>query len=110
MSSSTIVTGYCPKCRQNVLLTRQKMDFCIALMLLIFTAGFGLIIYYYARDKNRCVHCGSFCQFMIPENQVLNSETQSSEIRGISANFCNFCGLELENETVKTCPNCESKI
>ena len=67
MSTSTVITGYCPKCSKNVLLTRGKLDFCIAIMLLIFTIGIGLIFYYYAREKNRCVHCGSLCQIKIPD-------------------------------------------
>jgi len=110
MSTSTIMTGYCPVCQRNVLLKREKLDFCIALMLLIFTAGIGLIYYYFAREKNRCIHCGSRCQFQIPETLKGLSHGNNGNIKGMRANHCPFCGVELDNYDNKTCPNCGSQI
>ncbi|MGV9171384.1 MAG: hypothetical protein ACOC44_00465 [Promethearchaeia archaeon] len=52
-------TAYCSKCERNVLLVREDIDLPLAIILLIFTAGFGLFIYliiYYNREENRCVH------------------------------------------------------
>ncbi|MFO7797341.1 MAG: hypothetical protein ACQERB_09365 [Promethearchaeati archaeon] len=54
--------GYCEKCGQNTLLKREDLDICLAIILTIFTAGIGLIIYlaiWYSKEENRCVHCGS---------------------------------------------------
>ncbi len=109
MSTTTIVTGYCPMCQHNVLLTREKMDFCIALMLLIFTAGIGLIFYYYAREKNRCVHCGSICQFQIPDIQNESLEIKAGEVKGIKLYYCQYCGAEIEERVKDTCPSCGSQ-
>ena len=110
MSTSKLVTGYCPICQQNVLLKRQKMDFCIALMLLIFTGGIGLIFYYFAREKNTCVHCGSLCNFQIPDAQKEIYSTESTEIKGIKFYHCPYCGTEIDKQTKGTCPNCGSEI
>ncbi len=110
MSISSIVTGYCPNCQQNVLLKREKLDFCIALMLLIFTAGIGLIYYYYAREKNRCVHCGTLCRFQLPDTQKIIREEKSGQVEGIKIYYCPFCGKELGIQVKASCPNCGSQI
>ncbi|MFX0080337.1 MAG: zinc-ribbon domain-containing protein [Candidatus Hodarchaeota archaeon] len=117
-------TGFCPRCNQNVLLTRKDFDTCLAIILLIFTAGIGLIIYlavYYSRGEDRCVHCGT--QITLAPSQKSYSyqpqtQTQSTlsptpvsiseEIRGGIPNFCPLCGEKLELGT-KFCPNCGSK-
>jgi len=118
-------TGFCPRCNQNVLLMRKDFDTCLAIMLLIFTAGIGLIIYlavYYGRKEDRCVHCGT--QISIPPSQQSYTyqprmQTQSTvsprpgniseEIQGELPNFCALCGEKLE-PGIKFCPNCGSKI
>jgi len=54
--------GYCEKCGQNTLLKREDLDICLSIILTIFTAGIGLIIYlaiWYSKEENRCVDCGS---------------------------------------------------
>ena len=43
--TTTNPSGWCPRCQQNVLLTREEIDTCLAVVLLIFTAGIGLLIY-----------------------------------------------------------------
>lgn len=118
-------TGFCLRCNQNVLLTRKDFDTCLAIILLIFTAGIGLIIYlaiYYSKREDRCVHCGT--QITISQSQKSYSyhsqiQTQSTlsptsgntseEIKGALPNFCPLCGEKLESGT-KFCPNCGSKI
>jgi len=118
-------TGFCPRCNQNVLLTRKDFDTCLAIILLIFTAGIGLIIYlavYYSRKEDRCAHCGT--QITISQSQKSYAyqpqiETQSTlsptpgniseEIKGALPNFCPLCGEKLDPRT-KFCPNCGSKI
>ena len=60
--TTTNPTGYCPRCQQNVLLKREEIDTCLAIILLIFTAGIGLLIYlaiYYSKAEDRCIHCGA---------------------------------------------------
>ena len=110
MSTSTVITGYCPICHQNVILKRQKMDFCIALMLLVFTAGIGLIFYYFAREKNRCSNCGSLCQFKMPNTSNNAHDETATEIKGVKIDHCPFCGIELMFGVQLTCPNCGSEI
>lgn len=45
-------TAYCSNCQKNVLLVREDIDIPLAIILLVFTAGFGLFVYliiYYNR-------------------------------------------------------------
>jgi len=97
----------------------------LAIILLIFTAGIGLIIYlavYYSRQEVRCAHCGT--QITISQSQksytyqpqMLTQSTLSptpgnisEEIKGEMPNFCPLCGEKLELGT-KFCPNCGSKF
>lgn len=132
-----MAVGYCPHCKQNVLLKRDDIDICLAIILLIFTAGIGLIVYliiYYSKPENKCIHCGSVCQVMLPSQYPEPStelsykpQTNSKQIsyRGqalpqlkedlafsekIEEKTCPFCGEKLDNRGVKHCPNCGSKL
>ncbi len=118
-------TGFCPRCNQEVLLTREDIDVCLAIILLIFTAGIGLIIYlviYYSRVEDRCVHCGTkittlkttspYTYQFQPQTQQQSYSTPvnvSGENIGSSHNFCALCGEKLDIG-IKFCPNCGSKI
>ncbi len=123
-------TGFCPRCNQNVLLTRQDIDTCLAIVLLIFTAGIGLIIYliwYYSKEENTCVHCKTKITVSQPQSQfAYQSQSQNlqrgsysapapapvgvtEEITGDMPSFCSLCGEKLE-AGVKYCPNCGSKV
>lgn len=119
---------YCPRCDTNVLATREDIDICLAIILAIFTAGVGFIIYliyYYAQDENRCVHCRSLCftqktsqeisltspvvnpyhhNRATQQVQVLN--TVSNEDEGVK--FCNNCGVKLKRQGISYCPFCGS--
>lgn len=120
-----MVTGFCQHCNQNVLLRRDDFDVCLAIILLIFTAGFGLIIYiavYYSKPANRCIHCGNRIPY-IDSSQYLPQETPSQGYQQTlppptvqesakledKATYCTFCGEELKSG-VNYCPNCGSKI
>ena len=121
-------TGYCYHCKQQVLLTREDIDFCLALVLLIFTAGIGLIIYlviYYGKEENRCVHCGATCSQSFdasgsqiaphmsnqPQHQDRTLHVQEDlEKEKANINFCPFCGEDFDQIGVKFCPNCGSKV
>ena len=121
-------TGYCYHCKQQVLLKREDIDICLAIILLIFTAGIGLLIYiaiYYGKEENRCVHCGSTCSqtFEPPTSQVTPQvsprpqyQDRSLPVQDVvenktgNVNFCPFCGDSFDQVGVKFCPNCGSKV
>jgi DNA-directed RNA polymerase subunit RPC12/RpoP len=122
-------TMYCPKCNSNVLATREDLDICLMIILLIFTGGIGLIIYlviYYGKDPIRCVHCNSICKPKLVEREVRSSyqninptyeagtvltiekEQENIEIR---SKYCFNCGTQLDQRAgLKFCPFCGSKI
>ncbi|MFX1312296.1 MAG: zinc-ribbon domain-containing protein [Promethearchaeota archaeon] len=120
-------TGFCPRCNEYVLLARERIDTCLAIILLIFTAGIGLIIYliwYYSKPEDTCVHCGTKITVSQSQNQfAYQSQPQNlqrpyavpaaigvaEEITGDMPNFCSLCGEKLE-AGVKYCPNCGGKI
>ena len=121
-------TGYCYHCKQQVLLKREDIDMCLAIILLFFTAGIGLLIYlaiYYGKEEKRCVHCGATCsqtfersgsqitpqispQPQYQEKSLPPRETISPETKEV--NFCPFCGDSFDQQGVKFCPNCGSKV
>jgi hypothetical protein len=124
MSSSTPI-GYCPNCQQNVLLKRKDIDVCLAIILLLFTAGIGLLIYliiYYSTEKNRCIHCGTVITAPLDQSvqyseklPYIQKEIQKEGspveiITGEQAYFCPLCGEALDERDPSYCPNCGSKI
>lgn len=116
-------TGWCPRCQQNVLLKREEIDTCLAIILLIFTAGIGLIIYlaiYYSRPEENCVHCGAkitalqtqspyTSQPQIQQSPYSAPASIPEEVTGVISNFCPLCGEKLDMG-IKFCPNCGSQI
>ncbi|MHA2393974.1 MAG: zinc-ribbon domain-containing protein [Promethearchaeota archaeon] len=109
-------TGFCPRCDQQVLLTRKDFDTCLAIVLLIFT-GIGFFIYlgyYYSKKEDRCVHCGTQIEISKPQKLIQSSLYStpgniSEELKGELPNFCAFCGEKL-SAGLKFCPNCGSKV
>ena len=117
--------GFCNRCNQQVLLKRKEIDTCLAVILLIFTLGVGLLIYlaiYYSKPEDRCIHCGtqikrypvqspyypeSQTQFQITQNSTPITETERSIVPEVQ--YCALCGEKIEYGT-KYCPNCGSKI
>jgi DNA-directed RNA polymerase subunit RPC12/RpoP len=118
-------TAYCSRCQQKVLLTREKIDICLAVILFIFTAGIGLIIYlavHYSKPKLHCVHCGTkVTSFQTPTSYTYQSQSQirtashstptnsTEKVLGAKPNFCAFCGEKIEVD-MNFCQNCGSKI
>ncbi len=118
-------TSFCPRCQQKVLLTRERIDTCLAVVLLIFTGGIGLIIYlaiYYSKPKQHCIHCGTKVtlsqtstsytypvQPQIQNNSSTAPTNTTEEILGASPNFCAFCGEKI-NPGTNFCENCGSKV
>lgn len=112
---------FCNRCNQQVLLQRKEIDRCLVVVLLIFTAGIGLLIYlaiYYGKPEDRCIHCGTrIARYPIqnpyyPESQTTqdptpNRVTERSVVHEVQ--YCSLCGEEIEYGT-KFCPNCGGKI
>ncbi len=111
-------TGYCPHCKQNVLLVREDINILLAIILLCFTCGIGLIIYliiYYSQKEDRCIHCNTQITSLPDQysQTILPNQTQYREVETISgetANYCPLCGEKLDNQTQNFCPHCGSKI
>ncbi len=124
---------YCPRCETNVLTAREEIDMCLAIILLIFTSGIGLIIYlvyYYSKDENRCVHCRSTCsphqtgqeisltsptpnpyryiQETQQVQQVQQVQTVNNEVGGVK--FCNNCGSKINRPNTSFCPFCGTSL
>ena len=127
--STRNVLGYCPNCRQNVLLVREAINWPLAIILLIFTGGIGLIIYgiiYFNKAPIHCIHCRS--QVPLKSNSVIqapspiqtgNQLRQEREIttgdtvkdfKTQQQQFCSFCGEHLLSKDAKFCPYCGTKI
>ncbi|MFX0029202.1 MAG: zinc-ribbon domain-containing protein [Candidatus Hermodarchaeota archaeon] len=106
-------TGFCPRCNQQVLLTRKDFDTCLAIILLIFT-GIGFFIYlavYYSRKEDRCTHCGTEINVSQDKKSYVYQpqvQVQTNAPAGDMPNYCALCGEKLE-AGIKFCPNCGSK-
>ncbi|MFX1381962.1 MAG: hypothetical protein ACFFBP_05910 [Promethearchaeota archaeon] len=119
-----MVSGFCHHCNQNVLLRREEFDVCLAIILLLFTAGIGFIIYlavYYSKPEDRCIHCGNrialiessqYSQQNVHNKGIpkpVSSKPSQEEIQIIDEPiYCAFCGDKLSTEE-NYCPNCGSK-
>ncbi len=118
------LTGFCSRCNQNVLLKREDIDVCLAMILLIFTAGIGLIIYlaiHYNKEPNYCEYCGTKItpsQFQTYQEEIQPQLQQApqfipvegdEEFIGEISNYCSYCGEKLEVR-IKYCPNCGSQV
>ena len=120
---------YCPNCKTNVLTMREEIDICLVIILCIFTAGFGLLIYlaiYYDKKPIHCVHCKAICRNILPaqtnNHSTLKTKDHKSyqEVKLYKQNepaiedqskFCYNCGVQLsEREELKFCAFCGSKI
>ena len=127
--STRNTAGYCPYCKQNVLLVREAANWPLMIILLIFTAGVGLIIYgiiYFNKNPSRCIHCHS--QIALASTSSVQSTNQiqtktdlgqESDIKAVDSvednktlqqNFCSFCGGLLLNKKAKFCAHCGTKV
>lgn len=113
--------GHCPHCNDTVLLRREEIDVFLAIILAIFTAGFGVLIYlliYYNQEPNHCVHCNSVCEithqeqktYMLPYHQPKHpykvAAAPQNEVEE-KAVYCPNCGNSLEERGERNfCPLC----
>jgi len=124
-----MASNYCPNCNMNVLTVREDINICLIIILSIFTAGIGVLIYlaiYYEKEPNRCVHCKSICQPIsnIQNEYVLNSKpsqinkyqeaenyVETNVQVAAKLKFCPNCGVKIgEREGLKFCAFCGTKI
>ena len=119
---------YCPRCEQNVLTVREDIDICLVLILAIFTAGIGLLIYlvyYYSQDENRCIHCHSICKIQrtgqeisltTPVANPYRHSEQAQQVQLVQVvndkdeglKYCSNCGVKLNRQGISFCPFCGS--
>ncbi|MFX1312295.1 MAG: hypothetical protein ACFFHD_06750 [Promethearchaeota archaeon] len=118
---------YCPYCKMNVSTKKEDFKIGLAILLAIFTAGFGLLIYvaiYLDKPQNRCTNCNHVCEppkMMITQSnsnyQLLSTSYQIENQKPIpktqlvaeKPKFCFNCGVELnQGENAKFCPLCGS--
>ena len=121
--------GYCPSCKQNVLLVKEAVNWALIILLIILTGGIGLIVYgivYYNKLPNRCIHCRSQIALsstrnVQASNQILNNtqlrqENDKDVVDSMEENrtsqkkFCSFCGEALHNKKAEFCAHCGSKV
>ncbi|MHA2288524.1 MAG: hypothetical protein ACXABG_07040 [Promethearchaeota archaeon] len=119
-------TGYCPYCKQNVLMVREAVNWALVIVLIIFTGGIGLIVYaivYFNKTPNHCIHCRSkIISASTINDKSLNQVQSTPQLGQDSGNnsleiakeqqqiFCSFCGEALHNRKAKFCAHCGSKV
>lgn len=119
--------GFCPSCNTQVLLKREDIDICLAVILLIFTVGIGLIlylVYYYNKQEDRCNICGiKITSSQSPglygyDNQPRNQYASISKITQPPEEFleeldiprfCPLCGEKIVHG-IFYCPKCGGKV
>lgn len=106
-----------------MLLAREDIDLLLAIILLCFTAGIGLIIYlmiYYSKPENMCVHCNSVVSSQSPGDipQIKSSQLQTTEVEYNQVvvsqepekqKYCQFCGEKIQ-EDAQFCQGCGAKV
>ncbi len=119
--------GFCPSCNKQVLLKREDIDICLAVILLIFTVGIGLILYlifYYNKQEDRCNICGIkitssqspglYGYDNQPRNQYASISTTTQPPEEFPGEldiprFCPLCGEKIVYG-IFYCPKCGSKV
>jgi len=128
MSTSNTI-GYCPNCKQNVLLVREAVNWALVIILIVFTGGIGLIVYgiiYFNKAPSRCIHCRSLIVLASTSNvqssnqsQTITHLEQESHINAgdhleddktLQQNYCSFCGETLLNKDAMFCAHCGTKV
>ncbi|MFX0010797.1 MAG: zinc-ribbon domain-containing protein [Candidatus Hermodarchaeota archaeon] len=127
--SSNNAFGYCPSCKQNVLLVREAANWALIILLIILTGGIGLIVYaiiYYNKPPSRCIHCHSQIAVIstssaqtanqIPNGTPLKEESDINDVDSTNVDktskqrFCPFCGEPLQSQEAQFCAHCGSKV
>ncbi len=108
---------YCPKCEMEVNTQREEINWVLLIILAIFTAGIGVLIYlaiYFNKPENRCIHCDSICQKTVIVHTKYSTQTvvpnvdRPNEIKIYTKTPNDVSNNEGENIN-HYCPNCGSK-
>ena len=127
MSTNNTV-GFCPFCKQNVLLVRESVNWSLIIILIIFTGGIGLIVYaivYFKKIPSRCIHCrsqiglGSISNAQssnqsqtithLEQKSDFNADDHLEDNKTHQLKFCSFCGEALLNKNARFCAHCGTK-
>ena len=117
---------HCNKCNTEVITHREEINWCLVIILTIFTGGIGLIIYliiYFNKPENLCVNCHSVVniessnQEEVKEvnnpylilNRDVENQNQARETQE-KASFCPNCGVKCERDNAKFCMYCGSNL
>jgi hypothetical protein len=112
----------------NVFTVREEFDIGLMIILFIFTAGIGVLIYlavYYDKEPNHCVHCKTICRpkyiqqssetisLVQPQpksNKAISPEREIVSMIEKNVKFCSNCGVEIDDRGGKFCPFCGFKV
>ncbi len=128
MSTNNTI-GYCPSCKQNVILVREAVNWALVIILTVLTGGIGLIVYgiiYFNKAPRRCIHCRSLIVLTSTSNVQSSNQSQPiarleqesdinvgdsvEENKTLQQNLCSFCGEILLNKEAKFCAHCGTKV
>ena len=109
---------YCPKCKVEVSTQRDEINWVLLVILAIFTAGFGVLIYlayYFNKPENKCIHCNSICQdtyaYASPPSTVITpSIDRNNNSTQITTEVYRENDINESNDITRYCPSCGSKL
>lgn len=89
--------GYCPRCKQNVLLVRNRCIHCHTQISL---------------KSYKSVQSSSYVQVenQKPHNSDISSDIKANVDETSKLKFCSYCNEPLLNELAKFCAHCGSKF
>jgi len=89
--------GYCPICKQNVLLVRNRCIHCHTQISL---------------KSYKSVQSSTFVQAenQKPHNNDINSDIEVKANGTSKPKYCSYCNEPLLNELAKFCPHCGSRV
>ena len=124
---------YCPNCQKEVQTKREDINWALLVLLTIFTAGIGVLVYlsaYFKKPMNKCIYCNAICfsreqLHLNNENRneiSLNNHSSSEQVlttikktplkKGNAQShknhkYCSNCGLEIDHrEKLNFCAYC----
>lgn len=115
---------YCPVCQEVVQAKREDINWAILVLLTIFTAGIGTLIYlsvWLKKPFDHCTTCNSLCNSSKGTTHKENSSNQDNSNQMISTDsrqavkkdnmnqFCTNCGAELDIKA-QFCAYCGSNL
>jgi len=120
---------FCASCKEENVMIRKEIKMNEIILLLFFTAGIGIFIYFliYQYGNIRCCNkCGK--NIKITEQEIKNQNNQSEQYNSVvpysepvltqsqdeenqsGKSFCFLCGSVLIRENPNYCPNCGTEL